>query len=241
MNFLNREKKLPPTPETVAELKRQSARLDQVSGNLRKRDGDLFEMINKAIQRKDTLRAQIYANELARVRNVQKVISQSQLAIDCIAIRLESFLDLCQVVAELKPVTQEINAVSKDVAQFMPQFNADMEQLTKVASEALQSSSFNFNQQSLDGLFAVKSQEGADILREVAGMVESNLHTSFPEPPIIVAPAVSAPMMEAVECSYGAANEQPKESIWSDLSDDVLKQLDAISDKNRLKMEETLA
>lgn len=251
MDILNRVKSLPPTPETVSELKRQSARLEQVSGTLRQRDRTLFGMVEKAVQIKDTLRAQIYANELARVRNVQKVISQSQLAIDCISIRLESFLDICQVVAELKPVTQEIKSVSKEVSQVMPQFTSDMQMLSQVANEVLQSSNLNFNQQSLEGIFAVKSQEGADILREVSSMVEQNLHSSFPEPPIAVAPSMTATTLETVACSsYGSritiedtpekqASKQ-KVSIWSNISDDVLKQLDAIQEKNRAKLEESL-
>lgn len=254
MDILNREKKVLPTPETVAELKRQSARLDQVSGILRQRDRTLFDMINNALQRKDTLRAQIYANELARVRNVQRTISQSQLAIDCIAIRLESFLDFCQIISELKPVTQEINAVSYDISQIIPQFSSDMELLRSVAGEALKSSELNFNQQALDGIFNVKSQEGSDILKEVSSMIESNLHSSFPEPPVCIAPRVANQQMEAVACStYGTripiqtgtdkkeSSQQKNSMDWSVLSDEVLKQLDTLSEKNRVKMEETVA
>jgi len=254
MDILNREKKLPPSSETVAELKRQSSRLNQVSGILRQRDKTLFDMINNAIQRKDMLRAQIYANELARVRNVQRTISQSQLAIDCIAIRLESFLDLCQVIAELKPVTQEINAVSQDVSQIMPQFTSDMVMLSNVASETLKSSALNYNQTGLDGIFKIKSQEGTDILKEVTSMIESNLHSSFPEPPIGTAPKIAEPQVEAIAyTNYGtkipieAESQKPeygqqKNSMdWSILSDDVLKQLDNLSEKSRAKMEETLA
>jgi hypothetical protein len=123
--------------------------------------------------------------------------------------------------------------------------------LSQVANEVLQSSSLNFNQQSLEGIFAVKSQEGADILREVSSMVEQNLHSSFPEPPIAVAPSKAAMTLEAVACgSYGSritiedtpekqASNQ-KVSIWSNISDDVLKQLDAIQEKNRSKLEESL-
>jgi len=34
-------------------------------------------MVGKAVQRKDTARAQIYANELRKVRHVKQVVAQS--------------------------------------------------------------------------------------------------------------------------------------------------------------------
>jgi division protein CdvB (Snf7/Vps24/ESCRT-III family) len=252
MEALNRGKKLPPTPESVAELKRQSAKLEQVGATMRYRDRMLMDMIRGAIQKKDQMRAQIYANELARVRGVQRMISQSQLAIDCITIRLESYLDLMDVVSTLRPINQELKEVSKEVSQVMPQFTSDMEQLSQVANEALQSSSVNYSQPALDQLFTQKTQAGAEILKEVSSMIASELHSSFPEPPVSV--ATRAPplrQMEAIACAgmgsrvpiqEPARQEKPQASMdWSVLPDDLVKMLDQLNEKNRVKMEESVA
>ncbi|MDP2900857.1 MAG: hypothetical protein Q8O47_07805, partial [Candidatus Bathyarchaeota archaeon] len=107
--------------------------------------------------------------------------------------------------------------------------------------------SIDFRQPALDEMFSVKSQESADILREVSGMVENSLHESFPEPPIAVAPKVASRQTEAVAYGYEStfaprmaqASEQTND--WSMLSDDVVKMLDQISAKGRVKMEEIVA
>ncbi|MFA5869142.1 MAG: Snf7 family protein [Candidatus Bathyarchaeia archaeon] len=247
MGILNRQQSILPTPESINELKRQSMRLEQVNSKLRERDRSLFEMVGKAVQKKDTARAQIYANELSRVRHIKRILTQSQLAIDCITIRLENFLDLYNVVQEMRPISEVVREVSADVQKVMPEFASGLEQLNMVASETLMQTSIDFRQPALDEMFSVKSQESADILREVSGMVENSLHESFPEPPIAVAPKVASRQTEAVAYGYEStfaprmaqASEQTND--WSMLSDDVVKMLDQISAKGRVKMEEIVA
>jgi len=247
MGILNRKQSILPTPESINELKRQSMRLEQVHSKLRERDRILFEMVGKAVQKRDTARAQIYANELSRVRHIKQVITQSQLAIDCITIRLENFLDLYQVVQEMRPISEVVKEVSADVQQVMPQFASGLEQLNMVASETLMQTTIDFRQPALDGMFSTKSQESADILKEVSNMVENSLHESFPEPPIAVAPKVISRQAEAVIYGYeptftprmAQASEQTND--WNTLSDDVVKMLDQINMKGRVKMEEIVA
>lgn len=247
MGILNRQQSILPTPESVNELKRQSMRLEQVHSKLRERDRTLFEMVGKAVQKKDAARAQIYANELSRVRHVKQVINQSQLAIDCITIRLENFLDLYQVVQEMRPISECVKEVSADVQKVMPEFASGLEQLSAMASETIMQTKIDFRQPALDEMFSVKSQESADILREVSNMVENSLHESFPEPPIAVAPKVASRQAEAVGYGYEptfasrTVERSGQTNDWSMLSDDVVKMLDQINAKGQLKMEEIVA
>jgi len=255
MNILNRKQSIVPSPEAINELKKQSARLDQVQGNLRERDRVLFEQTAKAIQRSDLTRARLYANELNKVRQLKQVISQSQLAIECIAIRLENFLDLYKVVTELKPVSQVVREVSSDVSKVLPQVASELEQLNTIASETLMKTSVNFSQASLDFAFQTNNKESEDILTEVSNLIENNLHSSFPEPPLKTSPTrVSrAPLMEAIgydselesnpsiitEKRAVKSNNQIKD--WNLFSDDVAKMLDDLSKRGQLKMEEVIS
>jgi division protein CdvB (Snf7/Vps24/ESCRT-III family) len=248
MGILNRQQSILPTPESINELKRQSMRLEQVNSKLRERDRLLFEMVGKAVQKKDKTRAQIYANELSRVRHVKQVISQSQLAIDCITIRLENFLDLYQVVQEMKPISEVVKEVSADVQHVMPQFASGLEQLNMIATETLMQTSIDFRQPALDEMFSVKGQESADILREVSGMVENSLHESFPEPPVTfaVSPKIADQQVESVAFGYEqvitprATQASDTSNDWSLLSEDVAKMLDQIGNKGRVRMEEVV-
>jgi len=249
MGLLNRQQSILPTPESINELKRQSLRLEQVNSKLRERDHILFDMVGKAVQKKDKTRAQIYATELSRIRHIKQVISQSQLAIDCITIRLENFLDLYQVVQEMKPISEVVKEVSADVQQVMPQFASGLEQLNMIASETLMQTSIDFRQPALDEMFSVKGQESADILREVSSMIENSLHESFPEPPITVAESPKAADRQADSIAFGyeptftqhATQATEPSNDWSILSDDVAKMLDQIGSKGRVKMEEIVA
>jgi division protein CdvB (Snf7/Vps24/ESCRT-III family) len=255
MNILNRKQNILPSPEAINELKRQSVRLDQVQCNLRERDRVLFDQTAKAIQRSDLTRARIYANELNRVRQLKQIISQSQLAIECIAIRLENFLDLYRVVTELKPISQVVKDVSHDVSHVLPQVASELDQLNTIASETLMNTSVNFSQTSLDLAFQTNNKESEDILNEVSNLIESNLHSSFPEPPLksYSSGVGRAPLMEAI--SYDS-NVQSGPSLvtekrvvktnnqiqdWKLFSDDVTKMLDDLSKRGQIKMEEVVA
>jgi hypothetical protein len=78
-------------------------------------------------------------------------------------------------------------------------------------------------------------------------MVENSLHVSFPEPPVAVAPKIANRQTEAVaygyEPTFASRASQTGETTndWSMLSDDVVKMLDQISGKGRVKMEEVVA
>jgi division protein CdvB (Snf7/Vps24/ESCRT-III family) len=240
LGILNREKKILPTPESIRDLKHQSMKLEHANYALMERDRVLFKMVGEAIQRRDSPRAQIYANELSRLRHIKRIISQSQLAIDCITIRLENFLDLYQIVNEMKPISEAIKSVSAEVQQVIPQFSTVLEQLNEVASEALMQSTIDSRQPSLKEVFSVRSPEGSEILREVSDLVENNLQQSFPEPPI----ALASRETEAIAC-VGEAISSPQTSIssekandWGEWSDEVVKLLGQIESKHHTKMEE---
>jgi len=238
-----------PRPETLAQLKRHSAQLDKVTAKLRERDRTLFDLCAKAIERSDMLRANIYANEMNRVRQLKRVITQTQLAIDCIAIRLESFMELYNLVTDLKPVAKVIQDISSDVKNVMPQFAAELEQLYSVANETLMGSSVDFSQPSLEQAFSANSKESKDILREVSELVEGNIKSSFPEPPIKAPQRILERPLEAFAYEHaprqvevhGPSSKGAASGDWSVLSDDVVKMLDDLNASGRVKMEECVA
>ena len=232
---MDRGQKIAPTPESIRELKHQSLKLEQANSTLKERDRVIFDMVQKAIRGNDTAHAQIYANELSRIRQIKKMISQSQLAIDCITIRLENFLDLYQVVQDMKPLSEVLRNVSADVQQVMPQFSSLLENLNEVVNEALLETKINTSQPELEEVLNVRSQAGGEILREVSGIVENSLHDSFPEPPC----AITSKRAEAI--AYGFEQGSSREDNWGELSDEVVEIIDKLDSKNRVKMEEVVA
>jgi division protein CdvB (Snf7/Vps24/ESCRT-III family) len=238
LGILNRQSKVLPTRESIIDLKHQSMRLEQANCALNERDKVLFKMVSDAVQIRDSPRAQIYANELSRVRQIKRIISQSQLAIDCITIRLENFLDLYQVVNEMKPISEMMKGVSAEVQQVIPQFSSVLEQLNEVAGEALLQSTIDSRQPTLNDVFSVRSPEGTEILNEVSGMVENNLHENFPEPPLNILSRVAEEVTLGGELTpQFASNSSDDVNNWGELSDDVVKILDRIELRRRVKLE----
>lgn len=193
MVVLDRSKPLTAlSDQSISVLKLHSAKLDQIIVKLRNRDKALFEMCASALRKFDMARAKIYANEMVRIRALSKIIGQTQLAIECIIIRLENFLDLQGVITELKPLSKMISEISREVSRTMPELSMEMEQLSKLVSETLTQTTIDFSQPTLDlSSITAGTAESEEILKEVSAMVEKTLRESLPEPPSAVAIPVS--------------------------------------------------
>ena len=248
MSNLNTRQTIIVSQESLYELKKQSALFDQSTYKLDLRDKALYKMIGDALRKKDTLRANMFANELTRVRHLKRVMSQSQLVIDCMTIRMENLLDLYNAI-QLEPISQVIKEVVGDIQSVSPEFVAGLEQLTRLASDTLKQTTIGFRQPALDEIFSAKSPESVEILKEVSKAIESCLQESFPDPPMKESPVTAAPPLEAI--AYGSESRvQPTFSTkkadvtdssndWDILSDDVVKILDSFNSKERMKMDDS--
>jgi len=230
--------------ESLNELKQLSLQFEQSNTKLQERDKVLYGLIGKALRKKDTLRANMFANELTRVRHLKRVFSQSQLVIECISIRMENLLDLYNTI-QMEPISQVIKEIIGDVQGVSPEFMSGLEQLTKLASDTLKQTTIGFQQPALDEIFVAKSPESIEILKEVSNEIESCLQESFPEPPVTEASEIVEKQAEAVAYSY-EATFAPRKIMVADasndlnmLSDDVVKMLDSFNTKGRPKKEET--
>jgi division protein CdvB (Snf7/Vps24/ESCRT-III family) len=194
----------PPTAlsdQSISILRLHCAKLDQIIVRLRNRDAALFEMCASALKRFDVPRAKIYANEMVRIRALFKIISQTQLAMECIIIRLENFLDLQGVISDLKPLSKMISEVSREVSRTMPELSMEMEQLTNLINDTLSQTTIDFSQPILDiSSITAGTAESEEILKEVSTMVERSLRESLPEPPstaVAVPVSITQPRGEA--------------------------------------------
>jgi len=96
--------------EAVPKLKAQRFKLEQVIVRLRERDTLLFKTCAKSLNAKNKERATIFANELAEIRKLTKIISQTEILIERIILRLETLKELSAAFADLKPVLRILAA-----------------------------------------------------------------------------------------------------------------------------------
>ncbi|MBN1682410.1 hypothetical protein JW865_02530 [Candidatus Bathyarchaeota archaeon] len=230
--------------ESINELKKQSILFEESSTRLTQRDKELYKMIENAIRKKDKLRANMFANELTKVRHLKKVFSQCQLVMECITIRMENLLELHNVI-QLEPISEVIKEVVMDIQGISPEFISGLENLSKLASDTLKQTTISFQQPVLEDVFNANSSESIQILEEVSNNIENCLQESFPEPPITTPPLIEK-QTEAIEYSYDPNYKPKKASIEQNvnnittISDDLLKLFDSVNIKNRIKLEENL-
>ena len=231
--------------ESLNKLRQQNQVFELSNSKLKERDIVLYDMIGKALRKKDTLRANMFANELVRVRHLRRVFSQSQLVIECMTIRMESLLDLYNAI-QMEPISEVIKEVIGYVQGVSPEFVSGLEQLTRLASDTLKQTTISLNQPALDEIFITTNPESTAILKEVSAAIESCLQKSFPEPPVSES-SVGEKGVEAI--AYDSEPTfAPKKAVVSNtsndltvLSEDVMKILESFGSKDREKIEETLA
>ena len=186
---------------------------------MRGRDTILFKTCTRALKNKKKERATIFANELAEVRKLIKIISQTQILIERIVLRLETLKELNAAFADLKPVLRILHSVTKRLTILMPQMAYEMERVNDSIVETLAMTSIGLPQ--MDMSFDVKTPDGEEVLKEVSVLLEQRLAEKLPEPPTSVAVTKKPQRVEKVKqmvalaatCSEICEEEGPQTHI----------------------------
>lgn len=87
----------------VRRIELQVQKLDQATDRFGQRDKTIFARIVDAYTKHDTARANVFANELAEIRKMEKLIINARLALEQIVLRLRTVSELGDVVSTLGP------------------------------------------------------------------------------------------------------------------------------------------
>jgi division protein CdvB (Snf7/Vps24/ESCRT-III family) len=213
----------------VPKLKSQQFKLGQVIVKLTTRDRILFKTCATALQEKNNERAAIFANELAEIRKLTKVIYHTQILVERIVLRLETLKEFNAAFADLKPVLTNLQSVTKSLSSFMPQMAIEMERVNESIFEVISMSKIDSSK--LEVPTDIQTPGGEEVLAEVAGFLEEQLTEKLPTPP------TSPPVMETPSCSevsepgetqdyVSYKNTEMKKITWTvndDLEESVLQ------------------
>ena len=169
-------------------LKSQQFKLGQVVIKLTRRDKILFKTCATALKEKNKERAAIFANELAEIRKLTKVIYHTQILVERIILRLETLKEFNAAFADLKPVLNNLQSVTKSLSSFMPQMAFEMERVNESIFEVISMSKIDASK--LEVPTYIKTPGCEEVLAEVAEFLEEQITEKLPEPP------TSAPVME---------------------------------------------
>jgi len=203
--------------QAIYKLKVQRVRLEQVIVRLRERDRILFETCVIAIRNHNNERALIFANELAEIRKLLNTISQTQIVIERVILRLETIKELNGLLGELKPALKLLQGVAQCLDKVMPDMAYEMDQVNESISEALAISKISTTEPIAQ---EVKTPASEEILKEVSEYLQQKTAEKLPEPPISVStpkevePAKNVTQMVALAagCSSTVESDQDQTS-----------------------------
>lgn len=164
----------------VRRIEMQVQKLDQATDRFSKRDKSIFARIVDAYTKHDMARANVFANELAEIRKMEKMIMHARLALEQIVLRLRTVSELGDVVSTLGPAIGVLRAVKTGMANIFPEAESELGQIGDILSgimmEAGESTGMTINFQST-------GEDAQKILTEAAAVAEQKVKDKFPELP----------------------------------------------------------
>ena len=174
----------PPMRQRIAmalyRIKVQVNRLEHMLCKLQERDKILFEKVIDAQMAKDTARATIYANEVAEIRKIAKTLLRAQLALEQIALRLETIQELGDVIVTMAPIVGVVRDLKKQLMGVVPEIAFELSEIDEMLYSVVIEAG-EFTGHAVD--FTVASSEAKKILEEAALIAEQRMKERFPELP----------------------------------------------------------
>ncbi len=164
----------------VRRLELQIQKLDQANERFSNRDKSIFAKIVDAYTKHDMARANVFANELAEIRKMERMMMHARLALEQIVLRLRTVSELGDVVSNLGPAVSVLRAVKAGMANVFPEAERELGQIGDILSgvlmEAGQTGSLSIN-------FETANEDAQKILTEAATVAEQKIKEKFPELP----------------------------------------------------------
>jgi len=158
----------------------QIQRLDNASERFTERDKSIFVRVVEAYSKHDMPRANVFANELAEVRKMEKMIMHARLALEQIVLRLRTVSELGDVVSTLAPAVGVLRTVRTGMASIFPEAERELGQignlLNGIIIDAGQSTGLTIN-------FESANEDAQKILTEAATVAEQRIKEKFPDLP----------------------------------------------------------
>ncbi len=127
----------PKIASTIKEIEVHRRELENLRTRLEERRKSLFETTIKAMMSKDKSKASVYANEWAELRKVGKVVYASELALTQVVLRLESIVDVGDVMFHLGMAFKVLRKVNKAVQGLVPSLDQASDEINTALTETM--------------------------------------------------------------------------------------------------------
>ncbi len=165
----------------VRQIQVQISKLDSTATRLEKRDSIIFNKVVSAIQKHDMSHASVFANELAEMRKMNKMVTQAKIALEQIVLRLNTVQELGDVVVTLTPAMSVIRSVKSGLGSILPEADHEMGEISGLLSSILvdagQVGGYTLN-------FEAANEDAERIISEASIVAQRKLEDKFPELPM---------------------------------------------------------
>ena len=170
----------PRLDHATKKLDMQVQRLDQASERFTQKDRTLFAKIVDAYAKHDTAHANIYANELAEVRKMEKLVMNARLALDQVTLRIKTVSEFGDIVNTLGPCIGVLRSINVGLCGVLPEAENELGEIGNMLSGLMfdagtgSGMSLNFN---------TVNEDATRILAEAATVAEQKVSANFPDLP----------------------------------------------------------
>lgn len=162
------------------QLTSEVQRLDQAMGRLKQRENSIFKKTVSAVQAHDQESGKAYSNELAEVRKMEKIVTQSRIALEQITTRLQTVTEIGDFATTIAPAIGVIKNVRATLGEAIPDAQGTLgeigTQLNSIMVDVGQITGATFYQ-------AEDSEETNKILAEASAVAEKRMSESLPDVP----------------------------------------------------------
>jgi division protein CdvB (Snf7/Vps24/ESCRT-III family) len=156
------------------------SQLDASVNRIKQRDSTIFKNVVASLAKHDTQHAAVYANELSEVRKMGKMVTQAQLAMEQISLRLGTITDLGEIANTLAPAVSVIKNMTEGLRLAMPEADKEISEISGLLSSVLvdvgTTGGFSLN-------FDAANEDAQKVLEEASAVAEQRMKESFPEIP----------------------------------------------------------
>lgn len=127
----------PKIAKTIKEIESHRKELENMRAKLEQRRRSLFDTTVKAMAARDRAKAEVYANEWAELRKVGKVVYASELALTQVVLRLESIVDVGDVMSRMSTAFKVLRRVNKTVQGLVPSIDQASDEINNALTETM--------------------------------------------------------------------------------------------------------
>ena len=172
--------------DVIVRLRAQHDKLGDVVYRLESRGRELFDMAVKALESRDLAKATVYAAEVAEIRKIAKTVMTAKLALERVALRLETIREMGDLLVTLGPVVGVVKELRSVLMGVMPETALELREIDDLLESVIIDAGEFMGVES--DVYLI-NEEAKKILQEATMIAEQRMKERFPELPSSTAPS----------------------------------------------------